>query len=218
MPKKIKTIIAEVAILLIIILGIGYFTFVAFASDSGALSPGTMADTVGVGNVPWTNPTNVASSNDVYATAVGDGLSSHYLKATNFSFSIPVGAVINGILVEVERHRGVGTIKDVNVKIVKADGTIGATNKADTATNWPTSDTYGSYGSSSDLWGETWASTDINDVDFGMVISTSMTGLGATASIDHIRITVYYTLSSNTSQIQIRSGSISIKSGSIKLQ
>jgi hypothetical protein len=67
--------------------------------------------------------------------------------------------------------------KDYAVKIVKADGTIGSTNKADTGTNWPSSDTYKSYGASNDLWGESWTPADINDADFGAVLSVTYVSL-----------------------------------------
>ena len=59
---------------------------------------------------------------------------------------------------------------DNSVKIVKSDGTLGTTDKA-TGDEWPSSDAYVSYGSSTDLWGETWTAEDINDVNFGAVIS-----------------------------------------------
>lgn len=104
-------------------------------------SPGTVVDDATVGTVAWSNPDNAKVSDDVYATAPN------------------LNGGVNG-------H----TIRDETVKIVKSDGTFGTTNKA-TLTNIPSVDTYVSYGGSADLWGETWTSTDINDVDFGMVIS-----------------------------------------------
>lgn len=55
-----------------------------------------------------------------------------------------------------------------SVKIVKSDGSIGTTDKANN--NWTSSDAYTSYGSSSDLWGETWTREDINSSNFGVVI------------------------------------------------
>lgn len=162
---------------------------------SSLKSPGTLADDSAVGTVAWSNPSNATSDNGVYATASSDGATvSHYLKATNFGFTIPVGATIKGILAEIDKKKGSGTTKDSEVKIVKADGSVGTTNKADTVSNWPLSDTYISHGSSSDLWGETWTVTDINDADFGVVVSVSQSSspAPATASVDHIRITVYY--------------------------
>ena len=87
--------------------------------------------------------------------------------------------------------------KDNLVNIVKMNGSIGATNKA-LAPTWSLSNTYSSYGNSSDLWGETWAATDINDTNFGVVISAVADGISPTASIDYIRITVSYTIPGGT--------------------
>ena len=67
-----------------------------------------------------------------------------------------------------------GTTSFTNVKIIKADGTIGATNKA--TGSLTTTDSYYSFGGAADLWGEAWESTDINDVDFGIVVSFTGTG------------------------------------------
>ncbi len=162
---------------------------------------GTVVDDATVGTVAWTNPDNAKVSDDVYATntPTDQGIS-HYLKASNFGFSIPSGATINGILVEFERKAnvasGIQNIKDKYIKIVKADGTIGTTDKADTVTLWSTTEAYSSYGSSSDLWGETWDDAKINDIDFGVVLSVTAiddTVPNPIASVDHIRITVYYT-------------------------
>lgn len=137
------------------------------------------------------NPSFAASSNDGYATAsLSPSVQTHYLKATNFGFAIPVGAEIMGIVVEVERKAsGASVARDNRVRIVKG-GAIGTTDKA-SASAWPTSDAYASYGSDSDLWGETWTRDDINASNFGVAISALALGSG-TASIDHIRITVYY--------------------------
>ena len=129
---------------------------VVIDASAGPNSPGTMADDATVGTAAWTNPDNAKVSDNVYTTVgAGDTGISHYLKATNFGFSIPSGATIGGILVEIERKGDLSdasnNIQDSNLRIVKSDGTIGTTNKADIGTNWPTSDTYASYGSSTYL-------------------------------------------------------------------
>ena len=123
---------------------------------------------------------------------------SHYLKATNFGFAIPTGVTIKGIKVEIERKKAVGfghSVKDSSVYIVKG-GVIQTTqNKADTVTEWTTTDTYITYGSLTDLWGISWTAEDINDIGFGVVISVSLSAktVSQTAYIDHIRITADYT-------------------------
>lgn len=91
---------------------------------------------------------------------------------------------------EIERKEsGANVARDNRVRIVKG-GTIGSTDKA-SASEWPTSDAYATYGADDDLWGETWTVADINSTGFGVAISALGLGSG-TASIDHIRVTVYF--------------------------
>ncbi|MDO8716371.1 MAG: hypothetical protein Q7J73_06140, partial [Dehalococcoidales bacterium] len=83
-------------------------------------------------------------------------------------------------------------VRDTAVKIVKADGTFGSTNKADTSTDWPIADAYATYGGAADLWDETWTAANINDADFGVMLQAEVPST-FTGSVDHMRITVYYT-------------------------
>lgn len=158
-------------------------------------SPGTAANDTSVGNVGWNNFDFIKVSNDERANAlVGTLGDSYYLKATNFGFTIPTGATINGIVVEWEKGvDGVGGVFDRHTRIVKADGTIGTTNRAITTNQWAAGDNYITSGGSTDLWGETWTAANINDADFGCVLSAFSDSEGVTALIDHVRITVYYT-------------------------
>jgi hypothetical protein len=166
-------------------------------ASQGPNNPGTGANDTGYGTIAWVNPGNVVSSNDARATAAMSSVltPTNYLKATNFGFTIPSGATINGIIVEIEKSAtAANRIVDDRVRIVKADGTVGTTDKA-SATNWTGTDTYATYGSSSDLWGESWTDADINDADFGAVIAARWVSGGATETgrVDHVRITVHYT-------------------------
>jgi hypothetical protein len=163
-------------------------------SDTGTTSPGTMANDATVGTVDWSNPNNAKVSDNTYSNNVGNGTTSHYLKATNFGFTIPVGATINGIYVEIQRKADNGVVKDNSVKIVKSNGTFGTTDKADTSIFLPNTKTSKFYGSSSDLWGETWAYSDINNSNFGVGFSVVMAATSNwLAQVDYIGITVYYT-------------------------
>jgi len=166
-------------------------------ADTSATSPGTMANDTAVGTAAWSNSDNAKASDGSYAITNGLVAANvtNYLKATNFGFSIPSGATIDGIVVEIEKYAVSGNVKDSKLRIVNSDGSIGTTDRADTVSNWPSSDSYISYGSSSDLWGETWLASDINDSDFGVALSAI--GIdpddGYTPHVDHIRITIYYT-------------------------
>lgn len=170
-------------------------------ASQGPNSPGTAVDDSSVGTLAWTNPTNAEVSDGIYATATnpvsGTPAVTHYLKVTNYGFSIPTTASINGILVQVQRKAFsdfTNNVIDNSINIVKSTGAIGATNKA-TATHWPTTEAYADYGSSSDLWGETWTPADINNSNFGAAVSASINGFDTfdTGSVDYVSITVDYT-------------------------
>jgi hypothetical protein len=176
-------------------------------TSEGPNSPGTISSST-PGLAAWSNIGNIASQNDTYATASGYETSTHYIKAQNFGFSIPSGATINGIIVEVDAYQADGAY-DYIVSLILADGSYGFTNK-NTGANFPTSDsdTYRSYGSSSYLWDETLEETDINDADFGVVVQFYLSGywddnlfeeIAAYIYVDHIRITIYYTETASSS-------------------
>jgi hypothetical protein len=162
-------------------------------ASQGPNSPITIVEEgPGIG---WTNLTNVATEDGNFATVNVFG-SVKYLKSTKFGFNIPNGSLINGIIVDVKRKKGgIDSIKDAYVYIVKSDDSYGSLNKA-SMNLWTTTNTYESHGDSSDLWEESWQFSDINNDNFGVAIRPMISGTplkGATAYIDHIRITVYYT-------------------------
>jgi len=162
----------------------------ATAATNGA----TFANDTAVGTIAITNPSNAQLSDNVYATAILLLAEvTQYLKVTNFGFTIPIHSMIDGILVEVERNSTIlNSITDNAVRLVLPSGSFGSTNKSAGAT-WPTADAYSSFGSASDKWGETLTPIDINDKNFGVVLSAAATLLAGTAQIDHIRITITYT-------------------------
>jgi hypothetical protein len=161
-----------------------------------AIVPGTTADDNAVGTVAWSNTGNVTASDDTYATAAlsNTNTTSHYLKLTNFGFTIPATATITGVLLQIERSVDATTIsiQDNIVKLVKG-GTVVGSNKS-TAEDWTTTDIDVAYGGQDDLWGTTLTYADVNASNFGVVISAKRTaGTGtSTAQIDYAVLTVYY--------------------------
>jgi len=226
MFRKLRANNMKKKLLLLIIpfILLGFWLYEVKALDSGALSPGTVVDDNATGTIEWINPMNATTSDNVYATFTSPiDATSHYLKATNFGFSIPSGATINGILVEIERivpTGGTGQVNDSEIKIVKSNGTIGDTNKSTGAT-WSATESYISFGGSSDLWGETWTAADINDSDFGVVLSATISNqfVASYGRVDHIRITVYFQeAASESAKFQVKSGTLEIKSGNLMIQ
>lgn len=123
----------------------------------------------------------------------------NYIVGQGFGFSIPTGATINGIVVTLQFARydpgGSTSARDYSVKIVK-NNTITGNDKftlAEHASSTPTNKTYGS---STDLWGETWTAADINNSNFGLAYSVELTSYSKGTmylQVRNLRITVHYT-------------------------
>jgi hypothetical protein len=156
----------------------------------GPLSPGTVVDSADVGTVSWSNPDNAKVSDNTYAVNVLSYNLSHYLKATNFGFSIPSWATIDGIKVEVEGKVNTVGNKVISCKLQKNNSGVGSIK---INSNISTEDAYHDFGSSSDMWGESWSPSDINNSGFGVSYLFNSSTFGVIVYIDHIRITVYYT-------------------------
>ena len=153
--------------------------------------------------VNWTDPNNILASDNTYTSATlsyGSVLTevSDYIRADYFGFDIPEFATIDGIVCSLERKASAANvIQDYIVSILK-NGTVpaGSDDKKYTLGYWPSFDATLNYGSASDLWGTTWTPADINNVLFGFGIRAEyMPAYGsATAYVDYMSITVYYTL------------------------
>ena len=199
----------------------------AIALTSGPNNPSSAADDTSFGSYSWSTPSNVYTSNNSYASvtfpAGATGTDSYYLKVTGFGFSIPSGATINGIQVDIERYANYGGtqrwVEDERVRIVKGGTIMSTQDKAKTGTKWPVlaGEAYTSYGSSSDLWGETWTYSDINSANFGVAIAAERNGATTSnaviAYIDHVRITVTYTPAFSTNYRSIGTGGTIYQTG-----
>lgn len=160
-------------------------------ASSGPVSGSVAANDATGGSQDWVNPDGALGSDGSYATLNTAGATGKYLKVTGFGFSIPSGATIDGIVVDVERSvTGSGLALDSTCKLTKA-GTIQGTAIND-GNFWTTTDTYVAHGTSTSLWGSSWSDSDINDSGFGFAIQIVMANAGS-ARIDDIQITVYYT-------------------------
>jgi hypothetical protein len=139
---------------------------------------------------------NITAQDSSYATVNISSTSSisDELYASNFGFSIPSNAVINGITATVNRRSSTTHTTDAAAYLVKA-GVVGTTNRA-TGTSIPLSvATDKTFGSSTDLWGDTWLASDINNSGFGVAYASGTdsvtTGL---VSVDDITLTISYTV------------------------
>lgn len=162
-------------------------------TTSGPLTAGSGANDSSIGGSfgNWASPGNITANDATFADASPGSMAggaSHYLVASNFGFAIASDQIIDGIKVQFEVKNNAGTTIDNAVRIVKG-GVIGSTDKSD-ATPWPGSETLRTYGSDSDLWGESWTPADINDSSFGCALSCVNSGGDSQGSVDYVRITV----------------------------
>jgi hypothetical protein len=195
------------------------FTVPASNDSSAPRNAGTGADDATVGTVAWSTPTNAQGAvNSTYAQAsnstAGTSPQSHYLKLTNFGFSLPVGATIVGIKVafagaamdsgspdDATQKQTTDTV----VKLVKG-GVVSGTNKARADATWATV----AFGGDADLWGLALTKADVEAANFGVVISVTLfkdsSALGsAVAKVDAVEITVYYGTGGGATELKVYS-------------
>lgn len=206
--KQRMTLLRKVAVGSGVSIGLILLFFVVFkfgnvkdvlAASSGEYSPSSATNS-GASGRSWTNPTNVYSSNnsDAYRSlsTSGSNRRTEYLEITDFGFSIPSGATIDGIEVTVECAASrTNSISDEYLYLTK-DGSSAATSNNASGYYWNTYDTDFDYGGTADLWGETWSVTDINSSNFGVLLrARNYGGSNTTAYVDHVTVTVHYTTS-----------------------
>lgn len=194
-----STLISSLRRRALLTLGLGLLLCGQIASAiTVTASPTTCTSVVGIGTVNWTNPARAVASDGSYATAAVDGTTTRYLQCTGYGFAIPAAATITGITVNVERRSSSvanGGSQDAAMRIVKA-GVIGTTDRS-TATIYTTADVIEAHGGVADLWGDTWTAADINAATFGAAFAAtkaSAAGGGHTISVDHVQVTITYTL------------------------
>ena len=165
-------------------------------------SPATVNSSVG--STTWTNLANLFSTSLYSVTNLPYYLTlpvrSYYIVGQGFGFSIPTGATINGIVVTLQFARydpgGSTSARDYSVKIVK-NNTITGNDKFTLASLTPNNTFVNrTYGSSTDLWGETWTAADINNSNFGIAYSAELPTQAKNfveVQVRNLRITVHYT-------------------------
>lgn len=167
--------------------------YLSAQTSTGPKSPSVVSE-IGSG-LPWSSPGNVSSENGSYAS-VGVLINSDHSKtliARGFGFSIPATDVIDGITVEIKRRvdQFFGGAADRQVQLTK-NGTTFIGNSEAAPSAWPSSDTWASYGGTTNLWNTTWTAGEVNSPTFGVCVSVDIAGLAASAMIDHIKITVHH--------------------------
>lgn len=171
------------------------FALVNIASaDSITKNAGTGTNVSGIGEINWNNPDRIVVPGGQYAyTSNFKNTATKYLQGTNYTFNLPLKAVVNGITVKIRRESSaINTTKDNVVSLIKG-GVVTGNNKA-TTTYWGDSFQEITYGGSSDLWGTTWTRAEINSSNFGVALSAINNNNNKSATVDYMQITVNYTI------------------------
>lgn len=150
-----------------------------------------------IGTLVWSDTGKVFTrDNDPAFTTQSGTQISQYLRAYNFGFELPEGAGVDGVLLNMYKRRtggAIGLIRDHTVALWLPNSTI-SDNKALTGTNWLTGFALSQYGGASDSWGGTLRWSDVNDTDFGVVVSiTSPDTSNRIAQVDSISLVISYT-------------------------
>jgi hypothetical protein len=188
------------------------YTAAATTQLSAVCTPFTTANNSSNGaSRSWTTPDNARSQDSQDASASSNQVSSttqtsQYIVLTGCNLNIPTGVTITGVRTDFLRYGSesdglTSGVSDTALRLVKA-GTIQSTDRSsvtawnDLTRRWDT------YGSSTDMWGASLTSSDVNASNFGVALAVNMPNavgsFSSSAFIDSTHITVYYTLSANT--------------------
>jgi hypothetical protein len=154
---------------------------------------------IGTGGVAWSNPSNITSSDNSYATVnlSNTATSAQVLVATNFGFDLPLHSTIDGVVATFERKASAAdTIRDSHIYLVHNNTLLGS-NKISAPAYWSTTEGNVSFGGPADTWGASLTSSIVQDSSFGVLtdaIWQSAYSGTETAYVDSVLITVYYTV------------------------
>jgi len=148
------------------------------------------------GNTAWGTPTNIEGDTTGTAASVTpatNGHTSQVLRASNFGFTIPSDATVNGIVVEQERVGSANNrFYDANVRLLVA-GVESGDNKS-TGLTYRNTKGFQEFGGASDLWAASPTPAIVNATGFGVSFKgVRSSGAGVTANVFRVRIIVHYT-------------------------
>jgi len=170
------------------------FLTISAAAALGQLSQGPNGPTVTAGG--WANPTYIFVRDGQYASkSILPSSNSANNVTKGFGFTVPAGALIQGIVVTVYRSdlTGFGDLSDYTVQLQSGGVAIG-NNKAALGL-WLPGPSTATYGSPTDVWGvSSPMGATVDDSSFGLTIAVHNQNSDAseTAGLDYVSITVYY--------------------------
>ena len=162
----------------------------AHAADTGWRTTGTIVSSTG-----WTNFTTARlnTSDNSRATTAG----TTYGVCSTYGFTIPAGATINGIEVQVEGRSSVAGTVDYGAGLSWDGGTSWTTEKTDSYTS--TTDATDTFGGAADTWGRTWTVAEFANANFQFRVH-KISGT-PDLQIDFIQMRVHYTAPSISGRV-----------------
>lgn len=163
-------------------------------ADTGWKAPGTAANVDRDDGGQWFEVNEVKTDNDFGAYVTSKDDYSDWIRCSNYSFSVPSGATIDGIEVRIKRKESegsTGSIYDDSLRLWNGSSVVGD-DKA-SGTPYPSSFTTATYGSSTDDWNASLSVATINSSGFGVQLSVYADGPFPAAEVDVIEMKIHYT-------------------------
>ena len=155
--------------------------------------PASVVDDSSGGTVAWTNPSQATDQTNGATCTLGAGETSHFLKATQCGFTMPSGAVIEGLKVELEGKASVLALLRESTVALCRGGAIEPTIKDFWLLTWILTFVLKAAGESNDIWDASWTGDDVRDSGFGVFVAVTNVGvLPATAEVRKLQITAHY--------------------------
>jgi hypothetical protein len=161
--------------------------FIPFISTGNTFC-GAGSNNNGVGATAWSFPGNITADDNAVASC-NAGASSWYLFANGFNFSLPQNAKILGFTVRIGASESSTGAENLNAQILNSSAAVTGSSKSVSING--TGETIYTYGSSTDVWGTSLNTNDINTSNFGVAFwFTTSHNL----SIDWVTMSIDYSL------------------------
>jgi hypothetical protein len=185
---------------------------IASAASSGLLNPSAnAADTGGDNNGYELNPTNAYADGGGYASNIDGAADRH--RYYNYGVSVPAGSTITGIEVRLDwwLDSKTGT-NNMDVQLSWDGGTTWTSTKRDSTET--TTEHSKTLGSSTDTWGHTWTSEQLNNTNFRVRVICNSSASARDFYLDWVAVNVYYNAGAPIESTYKADGSWAVSTGS----
>lgn len=162
-------------------------------ADTGATLPGSGVN-VDRGKTNWSNAANIQTEANLASNFVPQSETSDWLRGSNFGFSVPKGATIEGIKLEISREASAtNSISDGSLRLLNAnDEPVGDDKKS--TSKWPTTKAIATYGGETDTWNASSTPAIVNHANFGARLYVDNSAPSSrVAYVWWYKVTIYYT-------------------------